>query len=94
MPQLPKLNTANLNDHSQDQPLSASALASPLTSVNVNGRPSLVSHESAKSRERTKFKGVIDKFMGNFNGSSNFDLLVAIRYSLTDMIYRKISVWK
>lgn len=76
MPQLPKLNTTNLNDHSQDQPLSASALASPLTSANVNGRPPLVSHESAKSRERTKFKGVIDKFMGNFNekflsGNSN-----------------------
>lgn len=63
---LPKLNTSNLSESSQDgsQPKSASALASPSTR---SRRPPL---ESTKSREKTKFKGVIDKFMGNFNSSS------------------------
>jgi hypothetical protein len=63
---LPKLNTTNLNKGSQsEQPKSASVLQSPSTPF--SSRSPL---ESTKSREKTKFKGVIDKFMGNFNGNS------------------------
>ncbi|KAI8067333.1 kinase-like domain-containing protein [Thamnidium elegans] len=67
MSHLPKLVTSNLADSSQDKPLSASRLGSPLTMSNVNNRPPLNNNDSTKSRERTKFKGVITKFMGNFN---------------------------
>ena len=69
MPSLPKLNTSHLNEKGSEQPLSASALASP---SNVTTRPPFTSHDSTKSRERTKLKGVIDKFMGNFNGIGCF----------------------
>lgn len=70
MSHLPKLVTTNLPNSSQDKPLSASKLASPLTGSHVNNRPPLNTNDSNKSREKTKFKGAITKFMGNFNGSS------------------------
>lgn len=68
MSHLPKLVTKNLHEASQEQPLSASVLGSPLTPSHVNSRAPLNNNESNKSREKTKFKGVITKFMGNFNG--------------------------
>lgn len=80
MSHLPKLVTSNLADSSQDKPLSASRLGSPLTMSNVNNRPPLNNNDSTKSRERTKFKGVITKFMGNFNGWVFF--VVVVVYSI------------
>ncbi|KAI9365268.1 kinase-like domain-containing protein [Pilaira anomala] len=67
MSHLSKLVTTNLPNSSQDKPLSASKLASPLTGSHVNNRPPLNTNDSNKSREKTKFKGAITKFMGNFN---------------------------
>ncbi|KAI9475788.1 MAG: Pak2 protein [Benjaminiella poitrasii] len=70
---LPKLVTNNLDSFQQNeqQQTPSSALHSPLTpSGHHRSRPSLSSNES-KSREKTKFKGVIDKFMGNFNDFLN-----------------------
>lgn len=61
MTNLPKLVTANL-DQTKGGEKSRSTLHSP-----SSNRPPLSSNDS-KSRDRIKFKGVIDKFMGNFNG--------------------------
>ncbi|KAI7901222.1 kinase-like domain-containing protein [Cokeromyces recurvatus] len=64
---------ANNHDSFQQtgEKASSNELHSSLTSsTQHHNRPSLSSNES-KSREKTKFKDVIDKFMGNFNDFLN-----------------------
>jgi hypothetical protein len=69
MSKLPKLVTTNLdsNSHQKGEQTPSTLLQSPVTpSNNGHNRPPFTGTE--KFREKTKFKGVIDKFMGNFNG--------------------------
>lgn len=69
MSKLPKLVTTNLdsNSYQKGEQTPSTLLQSPVTpSNNGHNRPPFTGTE--KSREKTKFKGVIDKFMGNFNG--------------------------
>jgi hypothetical protein len=63
MTNLPKLVTTNLDQTERGGEKTRSSLQSPSLTK------SPLSSNDSKSRER-KFKGVIDKFMGNFNGES------------------------
>ncbi|KAL7335811.1 Serine/threonine-protein kinase PAK 3 [Mucor circinelloides] len=68
MSKLPKLVTTNLDSNSpqKGEQTPSTLLQSPVTpSANGLNRAPFMGTE--KSREKTKFKGVIDKFMGNFN---------------------------
>ncbi|CEP11448.1 hypothetical protein [Parasitella parasitica] len=68
MSKLPKLVASNIdsNSYQKGEQIPSTLLQSPVTpSNNGQSRPPFMGPE--KSRERTKFKGVIDKFMGNFN---------------------------
>jgi hypothetical protein len=65
MSNLPKLVTTNLNDSLNAEQFYSPSAISPLTPSQSNSNQSL---NTERNRERVKFKGVIDKFVGNFNG--------------------------
>ncbi|EPB85358.1 STE/STE20/PAKA protein kinase [Mucor circinelloides 1006PhL] len=68
MSKLPKLVTTNLDSNSpqKGEQTPSTLLQSPVT-PSANGLNRAPFTGTEKSREKTKFKGVIDKFMGNFN---------------------------
>ncbi|GAN02398.1 ste20-like protein [Mucor ambiguus] len=68
MSKLPKLVTTNLNSNSPEKgELTPSTLLQSPVTPSANGPNRVPFTGTEKSREKTKFKGVIDKFMGNFN---------------------------
>ncbi|KAI8640013.1 kinase-like domain-containing protein [Parasitella parasitica] len=68
MSRSPKLVTTNFGSNSSQngEQIPSTLLQSP-ASLFINGHSRLPFASTEKPRERTKFKGVIDKFMGNFN---------------------------